>query len=220
MTLGQDQGGHVSANDLTSRRDCLALFTALPFAPAVALAASRHEWKAVQAALDDFVTDRNAPGVAVAISYGDSEPAYPSAGTIAFDSRSAFEADSICRVYSMTKNVTRIASLLLVEDGKIELDQPASSVLPEFARLRVAIDPAKGLDSRPAEKVMTIRRLITNTSGLGNWSPGSDSGEPLHEAYRKRGITPGNFAAGLLRAEYGPQATSMDDMVRRVAEFR
>jgi CubicO group peptidase (beta-lactamase class C family) len=205
--------------ELTTRRDCLALFTALPFAPAIALAASRHDWKTVQAALDGFVRERNAPGAAVAISYGDSEPAYLSAGTIAFDSRSAFDADSICRVYSITKNVTRIASLLLVEDGKIELDQPVATVLPEFARLRVSVDPAKSLDSRPAEKVMTMRHLITQTSGLGNWTPGSDSGEPMHRAYRERGITPGNFASGLLRPEYGAQVTSMDEMVRRVAEL-
>jgi CubicO group peptidase (beta-lactamase class C family) len=209
----------VKAKEPTTRRDCLALFTALPFAPAIARAASRQEWQGVQAALDAFVTEGNAPGVAVAISYGDSEPAYPSAGTIAFDSTASFDADSICRVYSMTKNVTRIATLLLVEDGRLSLDQPAASVLPEFARLRVAIDPAKGLDSRPAEKVMTMRHLITNTSGLGNWTPGSDSGELLHKFYRERGITPGNFAAGLLRPGYGPQATSMDDMVRRVAEL-
>ena len=148
-----------------------------------------------------------------------AEPDYPHAGTVAFDTTRRFDADSICRVYSMTKNVTRIAALLLVEDGKIALDQPVADYLPEFRRLRVLTDPAHGVDSRPAERTMTLRHLITNSSGLGNWTPASDSGEELHKLYRQRGITPGNFGAGRKRPEYGPQATSMDDMVRRVAEL-
>jgi CubicO group peptidase (beta-lactamase class C family) len=182
-------------------------------------ASAQRRWPTLQRTLDEFVAERSGSGVSVAICYGDGTPNYPHAGTLAFDSAAPFDEDSICRLYSMTKNVTRIATLLLVEDGKITLDQPAVSVLPEFAHLRVMIDPEKGLDSRPAEKTMTIRHLITNTSGLGNWTPGSDSGEALHRLYRERGITPGNFGTGLERPEYGPQAPSMEEMVRRVAEL-
>jgi CubicO group peptidase (beta-lactamase class C family) len=201
-----------------TRRDCLALLCALALSPSFGAARDRT-WKSVQAALDEFVRERSAPGVAMAICQGDALPDYPHAGKIAFDSTQAFDADSICRVYSMTKNVTRIATLLLVEDGKLTLDQPVTDYLPEFRNLRVAIDPAKALEGRPAEKTMTIRHLITNSSGLGNWTPGSDSGDELHKLYRERGITPGNFGAGLERPEYGPQAPSMDEMVRRVAEL-
>ena len=204
---------------LPTRRDCLAALATLTAIPSFVNAAKRSGWHAVQAALAEFVRERSAAGIAMALCRGGAEPDYPHAGTIAFDSRQAFDADSICRVYSMTKNVTRIATLLLVEDGKLTLDQPVTDHLPEFRNLRVLIDAAKGLDSRPAEKVMTIRHLITNSSGLGNWTPGSDSGDALHRLYRERGITPGNFGAGLRRPEYGPQATSMEDMVRRVAEL-
>ena len=84
--------------------------------------------------------------------------------------------------------------------------------LPEFRNLRVAVDLAQGLESRPAEKTMTIRHLITNSSGLGNWTPASDSGDVLHKLYRERGITPGNVGAGLKRQDKlghhpGPQET-------------
>jgi CubicO group peptidase (beta-lactamase class C family) len=204
---------------LPTRRDCLAILPALTISPAFAAAARSPEWKSVQAALEAFVGERSAPGVAMAVCHGDARPAYPHAGTIAFDSPRAFDADSICRLYSMTKNVTRIATLLLVEDGRITLDQPVVDYLPEFRNLRVLDDPAKGLDSHPAERTMTMRHLITNSSGLGNWTPASDSGEELHKLYRERGITPGNFGAGLRRPGYGPQATSMEEMVRRVAEL-
>lgn len=202
-----------------TRRDYIRMLGAVALAPASLQAGSKRDWSAVQAVLDEFVRERSAPGVSLAICRGGAEPGYLHAGTVAFDSTQAFDADSICRVYSMTKNVTRVATLLLVEDGKLQLDQPVADYLPEFRHLRVIIDPAKGLDSRPAEKVMTVRHLITNSSGLANWTPSSDSGDELHRLYRERGITPGNFGSGLSRPGYGPQATSMEDMVRRVSEL-
>jgi len=109
--------------------------------------------------------------------------------------------------------------LLLVEQRKLELDQPVADVLPEFKNLRVAIDFEKGLESRPARKVMTMRHLLTNTSGLGNWTPSSDSGEELHRLYRERGITPGNYGAGPTRPGYGKQPATLDEIVARVAEL-
>lgn len=206
-----------------NRRHCIAGIAAVMLAPAglIARAATPTErrWPALQATLDEFVAERRAAGVSVAITFGDSSPAYPSAGTLAFDAEAPFDRDSICRVYSMTKNITRIATLLLVEDGKLALDQPVTDVLPEFRSLRVVIDSEKGLASRPATKTMTMRHLITNTSGLGNWTPGSDSGEELHRLYRERGITPGNYGAGRSRPGYGAQPATLDELITRVAEL-
>src|SRR5690242_8941639 len=143
-------GGPMKSSDPITRRDCLAIVPALAMSPAFAAAAHHPGWSSVQAALDGFVRERSAPGVAMAICRDNAKPAYPCAGTIAFDSQQPFDADSICRLYSMTKNVTRIATLLLVEDGKITLDQPVTDYLPEFRHLRVLDDPAGGLDSHPA----------------------------------------------------------------------
>src|SRR5688572_5100911 len=104
-----------------NRRHCIAGIAAVTLAPAClaarAAASNERRWPAVQATLDAFVAERNAAGVGVGITFGDSPAAYPSAGTLAFDTAAAFDRDSICRIYSMTKNVTRIATLLLVEDG-------------------------------------------------------------------------------------------------------
>lgn len=206
-----------------NRRHCIAGIAAVTLAPACftarAAASNERRWPALQATLDEFVAERHAAGVGVAITFGDSPPAYPSAGTLAFDTAAAFDRDSICRIYSMTKNLTRIATLLLVEDGKLTLDQPVTDVLPEFRNLRVAIDFEKGLASRPATKAMTMRHLITNTSGLGNWTPASDSGEELHRLYRERGITPGNYGNGRLRPGYGAQPATLDDLIARVADL-
>jgi len=205
-----------------TRRRCIAGITGtLVSWPFFARPAGANEprWPALQKTLDEFIRERSAAGVSVAISYGRARAAYLAAGRLAFDSTAPFDENSICRIYSMTKNVTRIASLLLVEDGKISLDQPVVDVLPEFKNLRVAIDVEKSLESRPVTRVMTMRHLLTNTSGLGNWTPGSDSGEELHRLYRERGITPGNYGGGRTRPGFGAQPATLDEMIARVAEL-
>jgi CubicO group peptidase (beta-lactamase class C family) len=201
------------------RRDVLAGFVGAVLAPAAFARPRVPEWRAVQAMLDTLVRDRKASGICMGLTYGGAAPAYPASGTIAFDTQTRFDENTLCRIYSMTKHVTRVATLLLVEDGRITLDQPVASVLPEFRALRVAVDIEEGLESRPASRTMTIRHLVTNTSGLGNWTPASDGGDALHRAYRERGITPGNYGAGLRREGYGPQVASADEMVARVAEL-
>ena len=203
-----------------TRRRCLASMLALPAAFALrANPAKGRDWHALQATLDTFVRERRASGVGVAIRYGEAAPSYLNSGMLAFDSKLPFDEDSLCRIYSMTKHVTRTATLLLVEDGKLSLDQPVSDVLPEFGKLQVAVDIAKGLDARPATRVMTMRHLITNTSGLGNWTPGSNSGDALHTLYRERGITPGAYGASRTRPGYGAQPASLDELVARVAQL-
>jgi CubicO group peptidase (beta-lactamase class C family) len=74
------------------------------------------------------------------------------------------------------------------------------------------------MESRPAVNTMTMRHLLTHTSGLSYWTPLSGVGA-LPTAYRERGITPGNYGAGLRRPGYGPQASSLVEMVQRVAEL-
>jgi CubicO group peptidase (beta-lactamase class C family) len=206
-----------------SRRSCLAAFASTALMPSAfsarAITPRSRPWPALHKTLDELVAARHGAGIGVGICFGDGAPGYPSAGTLAFDSRTPFDENSIARMYSITKHVTRIATLLLVEDGKLTLDQPVTDVLPEFRNLRVVVDLAKGLDSRPATKVMTMRHLITNTSGLGSWTPGSDSGEPLHQLYRERGVTPGNYGTGRNRPGYGEQPKSLEELVGRVAEL-
>lgn len=178
----------------------------------------RH-WQTVQQLLDGYVAHKKVAGAAVALSYGDTPLSNLSAGTIALDSSTRFDENSVCRIYSMTKSVTGIAAMLLIEDGRIALDQPVAEVLPEFRSVRVAIDITKSLDSRPAVKTMTMRHLLTHTSGLCSWTPHSPGPELLHTAYRERGITPGNFGERLNRPGYAPQVKNLVEMVQRLAEL-
>lgn len=177
-----------------------------------------RRWAVVQKLLDGYVADKKMAGVAAALSFGGSTLAYPSAGHIALDSAVRFDENSLCRIYSMTKPITGVAAMMLVEGGRIKLDQPIAEVLPEFRSLRVAVDIEKSMESRPAVQTMTMRHLLTHTSGLTYWTPLSGTGA-LSAAYRERGITPGNYGARLNRPGYGPQARSLAEMIERVAEL-
>jgi methyl acetate hydrolase len=77
--------------------------------------------------------------------------------------------DSMFRIASMTKPITSVALMQLVEQGKIGLEDPASKYLPELAELKVfeSFDPATGAYKlRPASKPATVRHFLTHTSGL------------------------------------------------------
>ena len=81
----------------------------------------------------------------------------------------ALAADAIFRIASMTKPITSLAAMMLVEAGQLRLDDPVSKYLPEFASVRVltTFNDADGtFESRPPARPIAIRHLLTNTSGI------------------------------------------------------
>ena len=172
----------------------------------------------IQGILDRYVADRKLAGAVVGTASGSGPLTYLKAGHLALDADTPFDEHSVCRVYSMTKPVTGVAAMLLVEAGKLRLDQPVAEIVPELRSLQVAVDPAKGLDARATTQTMTMRHLLTHTSGLTYWTPTAGT-DALSKAYRERGVTPGNYGARLTRPGFGPQAVGLDDMVKRLAEL-
>src|SRR5713226_290543 len=77
-------------------------------------------------------------------------------------------ADSIFRLYSMSKPVTSVAAMMLVEDGKLRLDDHVSKYIPDFADVKVGVEkrgePALALE--PLNRPITIEDLLRHTSGL------------------------------------------------------
>src|SRR5712671_5185185 len=77
-------------------------------------------------------------------------------------------ADTIFRLYSMSKPVTSVAAMMLVEEGKLSLDDPVSKYLPAFADVKVGVEkrgePALVLE--PVNRPITIEDLLRHTSGL------------------------------------------------------
>lgn len=82
----------------------------------------------------------------------------------------AMREDAIFRIASMTKPITAVAVMMLVEQGRVALDDPIAEHLPGVVPSEVfaSFDPAtRRYTSRPASTAVTIRHLLTNTSGLG-----------------------------------------------------
>ena len=102
--------------------------------------------------------------------------------------------DTRFRIASMSKPITSVAVLMLYEEGRFQLDDSVSHFLPEFANQRVyiGVDSSGHLTSEPAKRGITIRDLLTHTSGLG-YGGLFDPPSPLRDAYDALKLT----AAGM-----------------------
>jgi CubicO group peptidase (beta-lactamase class C family) len=114
--------------------------------------------------------------------------------------------DAIMRIQSMTKAITSVAALRLVEAERLELDQSLVGWLPELADRQVLCSPAAELDATvPASRPITLRHLLTNTCGYGMVLQAS----PLQQAMAANGT------------EAGPEPPAMgaEEWLRRLAEL-
>ena len=129
----------------------------------------------IDATLSRAAEAKEVPGV-VALAATDTGVLYEGAfGLRDVVDGPAMTRDSVFRIASMTKAVTSVAALQLVEQGKLQLDEPIGKVLPELAAPQVL----EGFDSsgaprlRPAKRPFTLRHLLTHTAGFGYevWDP-------------------------------------------------
>lgn len=105
-------------------------------------------------------------------------------------------AETIFRIYSMTKPVTSVAVMLLYEEGLFQLDDPLAKFLPAFERMQVLTGgDAASPQLEPARELITIRQLLTHTAGL---TYGFMHASPVDALYRKHKIS---FPGGKGRLE-------------------
>jgi CubicO group peptidase (beta-lactamase class C family) len=121
---------------------------------------------------------------------------------IGYDNKEAnkpLQKDAIWRIASQTKAITSVAVMMLYEEGKLLLDDAVSKYIPEF-RKPVVLDQFNKADSsyttQPAKREITIRDLLTHTSGIGYAQIGS---ETMNAIYAKAGVVGGiGLPAGML----------------------
>ncbi|MEG3152343.1 serine hydrolase domain-containing protein [Sphingomonas sp. ZT3P38] len=160
--------------------------------PAAAVAGEASP-QAVQSLLDSYVASGKAPGIVVAIGWGDAPPVFIHAGKISDDTGAPDTGpDSLWRIYSMTKPITAIAAMMLVEQGKIGLDQPVSDFIPAFKSVRVLDAPETSLASHPAGRPVTVRHLLTHSGGLAYQFLVSG---PVRKEYERLGLLGGRADA-------------------------
>jgi CubicO group peptidase (beta-lactamase class C family) len=105
------------------------------------------------------------------------------------EARDPMRADTIFRIASQTKALTSVAAMMLMEEGKLLLDDPVGKHLPEWKKTTVAVaTPTGGYEIVPAKRPITIRDLMTHTAGI---SYGSG---PAEKAWRDAGLFGWYFA--------------------------
>jgi methyl acetate hydrolase len=124
--------------------------------------------------LRESVAKGDVPGVVAVVVTKDRVIYHAAAGTRSVAGGVEITPDTIFRIASMTKPLTSLAALMLVEEGRLSLDDDVSRYLPAFIAPKVLtrVDEATGaLDTRPSAKRITLRHLLTHTSGIGySWS--------------------------------------------------
>jgi CubicO group peptidase (beta-lactamase class C family) len=190
----------------------LGLFAAMP---GYARAMASGDFNLIRKQVEDYVASKKVAGMLVSIGFGAQPAALVGAGNLALDIPTPVDANSLWRVYSMTKPITGMAAMMLVEQGKLKLDQPIADFIPEFANMKVLTDPAKSLDSVPAKTMITPRHLMTHTAGLGY---NIVTKGPLLDEYNKLGISPAAVSKTPIPGFPLPAPTPpIDEFARRVA---
>ncbi|GAA2596918.1 serine hydrolase domain-containing protein [Streptomyces lienomycini] len=158
----------------------------------------RHEVEAGLAGLDPEALDRldrhfarqveegGLPGFLVAVARGGRVAHLTVHGLRDVAAGLPVTADTLWRIYSMTKPVTSVAVLTLVEEGLLSLDDPVDRYLPAFAEPRVYVEgTGEDVVTRPASGPVRVRHLMTHTAGL---TFGFYHSHPVDGLYRAAGV--------------------------------
>lgn len=196
-----------------------ALLAQAPLAFAQSGAASR--WPNVSRFVRSYVDQQKVAGMVATLGWGQDAPVTIAAGARTFGGRSAVDEDTLFRIYSMTKPITGMAAMMLVDEGLLELDQPVHNALPAFRTMRVQKvydGPITSDHLEPAVRDITIRHLLTHTSGLGYTIVQEG---PLREAYSRAGLVPGAVSRIALAQQIfgGSPAPSLAEFADRLAEM-
>src|SRR5215469_13642178 len=122
---------------------------------------SKAKLERMHRVLSGYVERRDMPGLVALVSRSD-DVHIETLGTLAFDNASPMRRDTIFRIASLTKLVTAVAAMILVEDCRLRLDDSIEPWLPELANRRVLRSILSELDDTvPASRLITVRDLLT-----------------------------------------------------------
>lgn len=138
---------------------------AMPRATPDAVGMSSERLQAATAVLRQYVADRKIAGGVAAVARRGKLVYLEPVGLQSLESKAPMTERSLFRIYSMTKAVTAVAAMMLVEEGKLQLTDPASKFLPEFKSVMVQSEGAG--PQRPSREI-TIQDLLLHTSGLSH----------------------------------------------------
>src|SRR5262245_32299040 len=152
----------------------------LPTAKPEQVGLSSERLARITATLKDDVEKGVIPGAVLLVARHGKVALFEAIGARDPATRVPMTTDSIFRIYSMTKPITSVATMILFEEGRLTLDQPVSRYIPQLGGLKVGVekpDPSGGaptLELVPSRRDMTIQDLLRHTTGLtyGFFGPG------------------------------------------------
>jgi CubicO group peptidase (beta-lactamase class C family) len=153
----------------------------------------------MQSSLKDFVDDGKIAGAVVAVARHGKVAHIGTVGYRDLASKSPMTEDTIFAIASMTKPITCVAAMMLVEEGKLRLDDPVEKFVPAMKGLRVLGDAKEDTDAAlatvPARRTMLVRHLFAHTSGLsyGFVMTGSETERRMVRAYSKADLMGSRF---------------------------
>ncbi len=149
--------------------------------------ANGYDFKPAQAAMQRYIDNNLLSGISWAVMVGRDLVDVNCVGWADKEAQTPLRTDHIFRVFSNTKLITSCAALLLFEEGKLRLDDPIEKFIPQLGNRKVLRPGATSLDdTEPAKSSITIRQLLSHSSGLsyGFFDPGT----AIFKALNERGV--------------------------------
>jgi CubicO group peptidase (beta-lactamase class C family) len=172
-----------------------SMLAGMPFGQALLAHDVSESWPHVAAEIEKYVSEKKIANAIASFGWNLEEKSHSvGGGTLAFGSTAKADLNSLYRIYSMTKPLTGMVAMQLICEGKLGLDQPLSDILPAFANMQVQkeYDGAITEDNlEPAKNPITIRQLLTHTSGLGYQIIQKG---PIMDEYYRLGLLPGQVS--------------------------
>jgi CubicO group peptidase (beta-lactamase class C family) len=135
-----------------------------------AVGLSPEKLKRIDEAFEKVIENKQLSGAVVLIARKGKVGYLQTFGMADVEAKKPMKTDTIFRIASMTKPVTSVAVMMLVDEGKIALDDPVSKFIPEFKNQKVLVPGKSDKDDDfslvPVEREVTIKDLLTHTSGL------------------------------------------------------
>src|SRR5438876_4954207 len=146
---------------------------------------SSERLKRLSAAMRAYIDRGQVPGTVTLVARRGHVVHVEAQGVMDIESRTPMRPDSIFRIASMTKPITSVAVMMLMEEGKYLLTDPVSKFIPEFKNPKVLVVNHSGASRSasklvPADREITIQDLLTQSAGL----PAASS-VPLREEWAK-----------------------------------
>ena len=157
----------------------------LPTASPNAVGMSETELARIRPAMQSYIDDGRLAGIMTMVARKGQVVHWDAVGVKDTDAKTPLQPDDIFRIFSMTKPITSTAVMMLVEEGKIRLNDPVETFIPEFSDVSVWTEDGERV---PADKSITIEHLLTHTSGL---TYGFFADSPVDRIYNESGVMSG-----------------------------